>query len=277
MSALIWILGPLLFLWLGAMVYLWRVQEVKLFPCNGTPFGPNAGISALGGTPERVSREGQDLRFHLVPAKGPLRGWLLVFHGNSGGADERADYAVELSPLGLNVVLAEFPGYAPQAGAPRPPASQVGEWPILRNALAMADEVGARRGTLPLFILGESMGTGPSTYVAGRREARGLVLHTPYTSMSAVAAARYPWMPVKRLIRHPFNARLWAPHVTCPVLVLHGTADPTVPYKLGVAQSKNFRVPPKFVTVEGAEHNNLRDFDKEAYWGSIRAFIQGLL
>src|SRR5687768_4828010 len=129
-----YILGSVAVLWCVAVFYLWRMQEGRLFPGNGGPFGPSPDLAALGGAPLRASREGQELRFHLVPAQGPARGWLLVYHGNAGGADERVSYAAQLAPVGLNVILAEYPGYA------NDPEHGRAEWPILRNSLAMYDE-----------------------------------------------------------------------------------------------------------------------------------------
>ena len=44
-------------------------------------------------------------------------------------------------------------------------------------------------------------------------------------------------MPIHQLIRHPIKSMLWAPHAPCPVLILHGTLDKTVPYFLGQARA----------------------------------------
>ena len=46
------------------------------------------------------------------------RGTAIVFHGNAGHAGHRAYYARALTPLGLRVILAEYPGYGPRAGQP---------------------------------------------------------------------------------------------------------------------------------------------------------------
>src|SRR5258708_40205937 len=114
--------------------------------------------------------------------------------------------------------------------------------------------------------MGESLGTGPATYAAYLRAPRALILSTPYTSMADVAKYRYPWVPIHSLIRHPIKSKLWAPHVQCPVLILHGTADKTVPYALGQAEALHFSTLEAFVTVEGAGHNNLRSAQQGLFW-----------
>jgi pimeloyl-ACP methyl ester carboxylesterase len=171
----------------------------------------------------------------------------------------------ELLPTGVSVALIEYPGYA---GDPQ----RLDEWHFLRSSLAAYDEIESR-SKLPLFVMGESLGTGAATYCASMRKPKGLLLSTPYTSMAAVAKHRYPWVPIFKLIRHPIYAEQWAPHVLCPVLILHGTEDKTVPYALGQAQAKNFKTLESFVTVPGAGHANLRGFPGGAFWEACRAFL----
>jgi alpha-beta hydrolase superfamily lysophospholipase len=251
--------------WCAGSFMVWYTQDRGIFPGDGAPFGAHPELKVLGGEALSAERDGQKLRWYFFPAEG-AKAAALLFHGNRDGAFERLDFVEALKPLGVSVALAEFPGYAGEPG----PTS---EWAVLRNALAMHDEVAARTAGLPLFVMGESLGTGPATYVASLRRPRGLILSTPYTSMADVAKFRYPWVPIHRLIRHPFKATLWAPHVQCPVLALHGTADQTVPYAMGQAESKRFSRLERFETVEGAGHADLRGFNHGQFWKACGAFI----
>jgi alpha-beta hydrolase superfamily lysophospholipase len=270
-----WILG-LLFLAVfvaygGVCALLYKEQGRLLFPGDGAPFGPFEGLAALGG--EAVSKElgGQALRYYKVPAQGgPPRAWVLLFHGNRDGASERFDFAQNLSRWGCGVLLAEFPGYA---GDPVRASQKI----LLRNGLAMADEALSLARGLPLFHFGESLGTAVATYTAMRRPAKGLLLSTPFTSLAAVAQGRYPLVPIDRLITDPMPAWRWAPHVDCPVFIVHGTHDTVVPYAQGRAQAKNFRQAPVFVSIEGPGHSEIRDGFPDQYWGGARAFIERCL
>jgi alpha-beta hydrolase superfamily lysophospholipase len=255
-----------LVLWCAGSLYLYLSQESKFYPGDGAPFGGQKAILELNGKALRVEREGLALRWYEVPSSTQALAWVLVYHGNRGGAGERADFAKELRTFGLNVALVEYPGYAGDKG-------ETGEWPILRHALAVYDEISFKAQGLPLLLLGESLGTGPATFVASRRDCLGLVLSTPYTSMADVAAFRYPWLPVRPLTTHPVLAKAWARHVLAPVQVLHGTADRTVPYFLGKQQSGNFKNLKEFVSIEGAGHADLRSHDSGIFWKRVGAFV----
>ncbi len=253
-------------IWDLAVLWVSYRQVALLFPGDGQAFGPSDELNTLGGEAVEARHQGLSLRYYRVPALREPRGLVIMFHGNREGALERMEYARRLSPQGLQVILAEYPGYAGDK-------TRMSQDLFLRNALALIDHVQADASSLPLFLFGESLGTSAATFGAYRRVCAGLILHTPWPSMTRVANARYPWLPARRLLKHPLAAEAWAPHVSCPVLVLHGTADKTIPYALGQAQAVNFRSPLTFVSVAGAGHADLKETGGEKYWGAIEAFI----
>ena len=259
------IFGLAALIWCAGSFMVWYTQDRNIFVGDGAPFAQHPEVTALGGEALQAERDGQNLRWYFFPAK-DAKAVALLFHGNRDGAFERLDFVEALKPLGVSLALAEFPGYG---GEPGP----TNEWAVLRNALAMHDEIAARTKGLPLFVMGESLGTGPATYVASLRRLRGLILSTPYTSMADVAKFRYPWVPIHHLIRHPFKAKLWAPHVQAPVLALHVTADKTAPYAMGQAESKRFSRLDRFETVQGAGHADLRAFNHGQFWKACGEFI----
>jgi fermentation-respiration switch protein FrsA (DUF1100 family) len=80
----------------------------------------------------------------------------------------------------------------------------------------------------PLVIWGRSLGSGPSTYVASVRDAKALLLETPFLSAVTVAWERYPFLPVGLVMQDQFPVNEWIADVIEPVLVAHGTADTTI-------------------------------------------------
>jgi hypothetical protein len=51
-----------------------------------------------------------------------------------------------------------------------------------------------------------SLGTGVATALAVTREVENVILVTPYDSIVSVAAERYPWAPVRWLIKDDYNS-----------------------------------------------------------------------
>ena len=93
-----------------------------------------------------------DFRGLLAEPDVPARATVIVFHGNAGHAGHRDYYAEALAPLGLRVLLAEYPAYGPRAGS-------LGETSLVADAertISLAREL--YRG--PLLIIGESLGAG---------------------------------------------------------------------------------------------------------------------
>jgi len=150
-------------------------------------------------------------------------GTVLVFHGNAGGAHERAFIAKTFRRLGWRTVLAEYPGYGPQPGVP-------GEVAFLENGRETARLV---RRLYPerLVILGESLGSGVAAAVAADPElkADALVLAVPFDRLTTVAARHYPWLPVRWLLRDRYDNVARLRNFEGPITVIQAGADEVVP------------------------------------------------
>jgi fermentation-respiration switch protein FrsA (DUF1100 family) len=66
------------------------------------------------------------------------------------------------------------------------------------------------------------------------------------------------------------------PRVTCPVLVMHGTADETIPFSHAQKLYAAAPGPKHRLWVEGAGHNDLIESAGEDYWKALREFVAGL-
>ena len=84
-----------------------------------------------------------------------------------------------------------------------------------------------------IVLYGESLGTGVAVQLATRHQAAGLVLDAPYTSTVDVAAARYPYFPVRLAMRDTYSSSKFIKDVRMPVLILHGEQDTIIPVQYG--------------------------------------------
>ncbi len=116
--------------------------------------------------------------------------------------------------------LPHYRGYCGSTGSPSEEA-------LLADALAVYDM--ARRRHDSVVVIGRSLGSAVAVHLAGSRPVTGLVLITPFDSLTAVAARHYPFFPVRLLLRDRFDSRSRAAQVVAPTLILAAEHDEIVP------------------------------------------------
>src|SRR3989442_3516841 len=152
----------------------------------------------------------QDFRGLVAEPNGTVRGTVIVFHGNAGHAGHRAFYAKALTPLGLRVILAEYPGYGPRDGP-------LGE----QNLVADAERTIALAHSLhgaPLLLIGESLGAAvaAAAVVRQRDKTAGLLLITPWDRLQNIGPPPRSWRPGKRVSPGRYRTRYPLPPLRPP-------------------------------------------------------------
>ena len=184
----------------------------------------------------------------------PGRPTVLFFHGNAGSVSHRRHRFREYAAAGLGLFMLGYPGYGGSEGSPSERAFD--EAAQLAYDFLRADGVAAD----DIVIYGESIGTGVAVTLAARNPARALVLEAPMSSATDVAAALYPYLPVRLLIRDPFESIERIGHVGMPLLIVHGDKDRIIGIEHGRRLFERASEPKVFYRVSGAGHNNLGDF-----------------
>jgi pimeloyl-ACP methyl ester carboxylesterase len=156
----------------------------------------------------------------------PAKGSVLLFHGNACAAVQCSHYADDIqSAANLAVHFAEFPGYGDHPGSPTE-----------RTLEEAADKaLQALAGNGPVYVVGESLGTGVACWLAGQHPDKiaGVILLAPYNSLTDVAQAHMPLLPVHLMLVDRFPAEKYLRNFTGPVAMLVGGQDPVVPEKFG--------------------------------------------
>ncbi len=198
---------------------------------------------------------------------GPVSARLLVLHGNAGSALDRVEYAAALAPFGVEVFLLEYPGYGARPG--QPSLASLGE-----AAAQGLDEL-RRRGSEPIWVLGESLGSG----VAGRAVAlrpglvQGLVLVTPFARLIEVARAHYPFLP-PGLLRDRFAPQDDLAAFGGPAVVVVAGRDEVVGAEQGRQLFQALRGPRKLVVQPEAGHNGLELAPGAPLWREVVGFLR---
>lgn len=220
------LLAALALLYALAVIWLVVAQDAILFrPHRGRMVPADAGLKDFA-TIQVPTTDGLVLDAWYRPAA-PGRPTIVLLPGNAGHPGQRAEKASALAAAGYGVLLVLYRSYAGNLGTP----SLSG---LLTDSAAALDYLVARGiSGQKLVLYGESLGTGFAIALAAERRVARLILEAPFTSLQAVAQARYPWAPVALLFRHRLDCRAAIAQVRAPILILHGRADRTIPVRLG--------------------------------------------
>jgi fermentation-respiration switch protein FrsA (DUF1100 family) len=264
MALLKWTLIVLLVGYLGVGALLYFMQRALMyFP------DPERTSPAPAGLPgaEEVLLDTADhervVAWHLPP-RGD-RPVVLYLHGNGGALSHRAERFRALTADGTGLVAIDYRGYGGSSGQP----SEAG---LLIDAETAYGFAAARYPAARIVVWGESLGTGVAVGLAVERPIGRLVLEAPFTSAVDLAARRYPFVPLRWLMKDQFRSDLRIASVAAPLLVLHGAHDTIVPIELGERLFGLAREPKRFVRFEQGEHE---DLDRFGALAAVKTFLDG--
>jgi uncharacterized protein len=192
------------------------------------------------------------LAWYLPPPEGaPV---IVYFHGNGGHIGYRAERLRRFAREGYGVLLAEYRGYGGNPGTP----SECGLYADGAAALDFLVHAGIEPAATVLW--GESLGSGVAVYLAAERDAGGLILEAPFTSVAAAAQHHYPFIPAAMLVRDRFDSLARIGRVATPLLVMHGERDMIVPVRHGRALFAAAAEPKEGWFAARAGHETLAQF-----------------
>jgi pimeloyl-ACP methyl ester carboxylesterase len=196
---------------------------------------------------------------------------IVVFHGNAGWALLRDHFVEALQAVAggrsWEVLLFEYPGYGARPGAPS-------ETTIVTAAANAIDHLLAS-DSRPLFIMGESLGSGPASTMAGRYQdrIRGLALLVPYQSLADAAEHHYPFVPVSLIMKDRFDNGESLKKYRGPVAFALAEQDEVVTFAGGRKLHDAYDGPKKLIVFPGLRHNDLDYTPQATWWSEISTFL----
>ncbi len=204
-----------------AIGLLWGFQRRLIYP--GWAFGTHAVKVDQSAYRDVAITAADGVKGHLLYAP-PRDGKpvILFFHGNG---DSTAGGVVALEPFvaaGYGAVIPEYRGFAGSPGEP----SEAGLYADARAARAWmaANGIAANR----TVVFGYSIGTGVAVQTASEATPLALVLVAGHAGIAHVVGERMPLVP-GWLVSERFDNAAKIGGIACPILLIHGTADTTIP------------------------------------------------
>jgi fermentation-respiration switch protein FrsA (DUF1100 family) len=198
--------------------------------------------------------------------------WVLYLHGNASTVASRMNVAHyrRLRELGLHVLAPEYQGYNGLQGVPSEASVQAdarAAYEYLRSQLHVPPD--------RLVIFGWSLGAAVAVHLASQVDAGAVVLEGAPASVVDIGQQRYPFFPIRWIIRNPFNAIEHVAAIRAPLLFLHSPEDTIIPFAEGRRLFDAAPKPKTFVEVRGG-HVEASEVDREIFYGAIRDFLAGL-
>jgi fermentation-respiration switch protein FrsA (DUF1100 family) len=197
------------------------------------------------------------------------RPWVIYFHGNDANIATRLNilHYEQLARLGLNVMAPEYRGYAGLEGIPSEPG-------LARDARDAYDYLRQRLRVDPrqIVIYGWSLGSAVAVTLASQVDEAAVVLEGAPASIVDIGSQRYPFFPIRFLIRNPFESIARISRVGSPTLFLHSPEDAIIPIAEGRRLFDAAAPPKQFVEVTGGHvYASERD---PGFFPAVAAFLR---
>lgn len=207
---------------------------------------------------------GQAIGMRRASPKQPAEGSVLVLYGNASTAVGSSRYADEIQAVAAyDVFILEYPGYEDRPGSPSQP-----------SLFAAADEaLHALPDSRPIYLVGESLGAGVASYLAGTysNKIAGIVLISPFNSLTAVAQYHYPLLPIRWLLADRFPSDKFLPVYRGPVGITIDGQDRVIPKKFSLQLYNGYNGPKKLWEVPEGGHIQIPEPPSE-FWQEVVEF-----
>jgi len=152
---------------------------------------------------------------------------ILFLHGNAGSLENRIHKINHFKEMNVNFLLISWRGFNGNKGKP----TEKGLYEDAKSAVAWLKSKGVNENNI--IIYGESLGTGVATEIAQNKNFAGIILESPFTSMVDAGKNKYPYLPVRLLLKDKYESNKKIKNIKSPILIMHGKVDNLVPFDMG--------------------------------------------
>lgn len=222
---------------------------------------------------EQLQKSSEYLHGWWIPAETRAQGVVLYLHGNGINIGANAEHANRFHQIGFSVLLMDYRGYGQSRGQ-FPTEAQVYE-----DAEAMLHYLMQERQISPeqIFVYGHSLGGAIAIDLALQNpNLAGLIIDGSFTSIREMVNLNptFSLFPINWILTQKFDSIHKVPHLTMPVLFIHGLEDTRVPARMSQALYNAAPQPKQLYLVPGAGHNDVAAVAGLAYLKTVQEFTQ---
>ena len=249
----------------SACIYLlfvllaWAYGNKVMFPVPQPSYSESENINFV------TTSSGNKIALNRHGKKQNPRYSIIYSHGNGEDIGRLDSLFNSWKDKDWEFIAYDYPGYGLSTGNP----SEEGCYEAIDTIYQyLTGELG--RSPEKIIIWGRSLGTGPSCYLAAKKEVAGLILETPFLSAfrTLTEFKILPW--------DYFNNLEKAESINCPSLIIHGEWDEVVPFRHGKKLHQSMKKPSHFIEIKKATHNNIEKIGGEKYRDAVLSFIDNL-
>jgi pimeloyl-ACP methyl ester carboxylesterase len=240
---------------------MYFLQDRLLFHPQPVAETTRALIAQSPGVESIFMRAQDGTRLHAWYLKGsPL---ILYFGGNAEEVSWMLARAARNAP-GAGWLLVDYRGYGSSEGTPSENA-------LIQDGLQWFSLAKEKLPAQKILLFGRSLGSAVAVQIAAHHAVDGVITVAPFDSLTALAQHYYPYLPVRWMLKHPFDSIRHAASISAPLLCLVAARDEVIPVVHSRRLFDAWKGPKRWVELEGAGHNSTDD--APAFWRAIREFL----
>ena len=187
---------------------------------------------------------------------------IIYFGGNAEDVAGNISGFAQLFPT-YAVYLINYRGYGESTGKPT-------ETALCDDAVTIFDTLADKHRNIS--VIGRSLGSGVAVHLASLRPVKKLALVTPFASLTGVAKAHLPFLPVSLLLKDRYNSAAKTSAIKAQVLMIIAENDEIIPREQSEILVEAFTEKPcKVVIIPTAGHNTLDNYKQ--YYQALKSFL----
>jgi len=255
-------------LYLAALTWLWFKQEQLLFAPTVLP-----ATQVLAQAPDihevTVAVDGAQLSALHLRLPNP-RGLVFFLHGNAGCLETWFTNTDFYRRANFDLFMVDYRGYGKSTGRIESEAQ------LHADVRAAWQQVAPQYAGRKIVVYGRSLGSGLaarlSADLSAKRAPDLTVLVSPYSSMAALAAEHYGWVP-GWLLRYPMRTDQLIRQLKGPLVLIDGDLDQLIaPHHSDALQALAPHA--RVLRIAGAAHGDIHEFD--AYLDALMRLLDEL-